>query len=168
MNIVTKFTVATEQGMDALLMLTKELAIEKFSSLLEQKVMDHYVAENFNEYALTLEVNSMSNQWLVVYADDLPAGYAKLTSKGERPLALNGKRAIRIADFGVLKKYTDPAIRNSLLEKCLAVCKPYESIWMREYVKNPLIEFFESNGFTRQKEACQLDEMPLPSVDLIA
>ncbi|MBN9381033.1 MAG: N-acetyltransferase [Chitinophagaceae bacterium] len=167
MNIITKFTVATEQGIDALLMLTKELTLEKFSSLLEQKVIDNYIAESFNEHALFVEINSMSNQWLVVYVDGNPAGYARITSKGKKPQVLDRKRAIRIADFGVLKKYSEPAIRDSLFAKCFSVCKSYEGAWINEYVGNPLIEFFECKGFVRQQEDYRFDELPLVSVCFI-
>ncbi|WP_212005179.1 N-acetyltransferase [Chitinophaga sp. HK235] len=168
MNIITKFTVVTKQGMEALLMLTKELAIEKYSTLLEQKVLDSYILKNFNEQALVAEINSISNQWLIVYVDDQPAGYACITSKGKRPQPLEGKRAARIVDFGVLKKYPAPAVRDALLEKCLTVCKPYENVWITEYADNPLIELFENKGFARQHTTGQLDELPLASVCLIA
>jgi ribosomal protein S18 acetylase RimI-like enzyme len=168
MNIITKFTVATEQGMNVLLTLTRELAMEKFSSLMEQKLIDSYISKNFNQQTLINELNSMSNQWLVTYVDDNPAGYARITSKGKRPSVLDGKRAIRIADFGISKKYQDPTISNTLLEKCLNVCKPYEGIWINEYAQNPVIKLFENKGFARQKEPCQLDELPLASVCLIA
>ena len=168
MNIITKFTVATEQGMDTLLMLTRELAIEKFSSMLDRQTLADYVAANFNRQTLVTELNSMSNQWLVTYVDDNPAGYARITLKGKKPLSLDRKRVIRIADFGVLKKYPEKEISDSLLEKCFTVCKPYEGVWINEYIQNPLIELFESKGFVRQPEAFQLDELPLESVCLIA
>ena len=168
MNIITKFTVASEKGLETLLMLTKELAIEKYSTLLEQKVLDSYISRKFNAQALIAEVNSMSNQWLVVYVDDQPAGYACLTSKGKRPKALEGKGAIRIMDFGVLKQYLTSAVTEVLLEKCLSVCKSYANAWIVEYVDNPLVEVFENKGFKRQQESSQLDELPLASVCLIA
>lgn len=150
-------------------MLTKELAIEKFSSLLNQQVLNQYIMTNFNEQALIAELNNWSNQWLVVYVDNQPAGYARITTKGQKPLVLDHKRAIRIADFGVLSSYLQPAVSDSLLEKCLTVCKSYEGmgIWINEYSQNPLIELFERKGFTRQPESYQFDELPLASVCLI-
>jgi len=166
-NIITKFTVVTEQGIDALLLLTKEIAIEKFSSLLPVQILESYIAESFNEKTLIVEVNSMANQWLIVYAGDKPAGYARITSKGRRPEFLDQKRIIRIADFGVLKKYTDPAIRQTLFEKCLSVCKSYEGVWINEYLENPLTGFFESEGFVREEDVYQMDELPLASVCLV-
>lgn len=167
MNIITKFTVATEQAVDTLSMLTRELAIEKFSAIIDQRMLADYIATNFNEKVLVSELNSMSNQWLVVYVDDNPAGYARITSKGKKPESLDNKRSVRIADFGVLKKYPEQAI-SSLLEKCLTVCKSYEGVWINEYLQNPLIEFFENKGFSKQPETFQLDELPLESVCLTA
>ncbi|ACU64097.1 GNAT family N-acetyltransferase [Chitinophaga pinensis] len=167
MNIITKFTLSTKPGIDVLLMLTKALAIEKYSSILEEKLLTRYIAQNFNKEALIAETNNMSNQWLVVYVDDQPAGYARITSKGKRPGILDGKRAIHIADFGVLQKYTEAAVKDSLIEKCLIVCRSFEGIWINEHSSSPLIGFFESNGFFPQKETFQLDELPISSVCLI-
>lgn len=167
MNIITKFTVATEEGIDVLVMLTRQLAIEKFSAIADGSMLDQYIDKNFNKKVLVAELNSMSNQWLVVYVNDQPAGYARITSKGKKPALLDNKRSVRIADFGVLKIYPEQ-VKNSLLEKCLTVCKPYEGIWVNEYVHNPLIEFFEKNGFFKQQQPAQLDELALESVYLIA
>lgn len=168
MNIVTKFTVVTQQGMDALLMLTKEIAKEKYSSLVEKQVLDNYIATNFSEQPLVAAMNSISNQWLVVYADSEPAGYACITTNGKRPQGLEGKRAVRIKDFGVLHKYQFPAVNNSLLEKCLAVCKAYENVWLTEYVGNPLLGLFEEKGFVRQEGIGQSGELPLAWISLVA
>lgn len=166
-KIITKFTVVTEQGIDALLMLTKTIALEKFSNLLPAEELEKYIAENFSEKNLIVEVNSMSNQWLVVYADDKPAGYVRITSKGKRPERLDHKRMIRIADFGVLEEYTDPAVRKSLFNKCLTVCTSYDAVWINEYAENPLIGFFEAEGFLRQAGVFEHDELSLTSVCLI-
>jgi hypothetical protein len=166
-KIITKFTVATEQGMYALLMLTREIATEKFSHLLNEQTLEKYIATNFNRERLIVEVNSMSNQWLVVYVDDEPAGYARITSKGKAPAALDNNRVIRIADFGILNKYQDPAVRHSLFDKCIMVCKPYEALWINEYAENPLLNFFETAGFVRQEMKGQMDELPLSAVYLI-
>ncbi|WP_158798782.1 N-acetyltransferase [Pedobacter sp. L105] len=166
-KIITKFTIATEQGMDTLLYLTQTIAREKFLSLVPKEKVENYLSENFSEKTLTVEVNSMSNQWLVVYTNDKPVGFARITSKGERPKNIAHMRAIRIADFGVIKEYTNPAIRQSLFDKCLAVCKSYEAVWMIEYSGNPFIDFFESEGFAKQKETMELDELQLCAVCLI-
>jgi hypothetical protein len=167
MNIITKFTLGSGAGRDTLLQLTKELAIEKYATLLDEKSLTSYIDKNFSPQTLIAETNNMSNQWLVVYVDDVPAGYAYITSKGKRPESLEGKRAMRIADFGILQKYQEAAVRDALFEKCLQICKSLEGIWMIEYVANPLIAYFESKGFSRQKTDAQPAELPLEYVSLI-
>lgn len=166
-KIITKFTIATEQGLNILLMLTREIANEKFSNLLAVQVLDKYIADNFSEKNLIVEVNSMSNQWLVVYTDDEPAGYVRITSKGKRPERLEQKRSIRIADFGILNKYTDPMIRQSLFDKCMTVCKSYEALWINEYPENTLLDFFEMEEFIKENDNWQHDELHLASVCFI-
>lgn len=167
MNIKAKFTVATEQSLDILVKLTRQLAIEKFSMLLDPQVMENYITQYFNAKALVVELNSMSNQWLVVYVDDQPVGYAQITSKGKRTSYLEEKRAIRIANFGILKQYNLPEVCDVLFQKCLSVCRSYEVIWIHEYIQSPWIELFENNGFSRKKETYQLDELPLTSLYLM-
>jgi len=167
MNIVTKFTIASHEGIETLSMLTRELAREKFSALLETPVIDTYIDQYFNRKTLVDEINSMSNEWLTVYVNDHPAGYAKITSKGKAPLLLEHKRVVRIAEFGILKKYPEHEVRNALFEKCLSVCKRREGIWVNEYPESPVIDFFESKGFLKQPESCQLEELPLASVCLV-
>jgi len=163
MNIITKFTVATEQGMEALLMLTKTLALQKFAQLLEPAELERYIIENFNAKTLVNEINSMSNQWLVVYVDDQPMGYARITSKGKKPISVGSKRAIRIADFGVCQHQAQQQIMTSLIDKCLAVCSTYEAIWINEPIGNSLIGLFEQKGFIRQPGISRFDELPLES-----
>jgi len=165
-DITTKFTIATERGIGVLLNLTQTIVREKFSALLPMESIESYLSQTFNEKALMVEVNSMSNQWLVVYKNEKAVGFARITSKGERPKTIFQKRVIRIADFGIVKEYTDPAIRQSLFDKCLSVCKGYEVVWINEYLENPLISFFESEGFTKQEGNAKLDELPLQSVCL--
>lgn len=167
MNIITKFTVASDEGINTLTTLTKDLAKEKLSSILDQKMLEAYINKHFNTKQLVAELNDLSNQWLVVYADNHPAGYAKITSYGKKPQSLENKRAIRIADFAVLKKYSAIEIKKTLFEKCLSVCKHLEGVWINEYLSSPFIEFFESNGFARQLETCRQDDLELPSICLV-
>lgn len=163
MNIITKFTVATEQVIEALSMLTKTLALEKFGSLVEPAELDNYIVDSFNSKTLVNEINSMSNQWLVVYANDQPMGYARITSKGQKPDGLAGKRVIRIADFGVCQHEALQQMEVSLMDKCLAVCSTYDVIWINEPLRSSLIGLFEQNGFVKQPGISRLDGLNLES-----
>ncbi|MEH6305916.1 GNAT family N-acetyltransferase [Olivibacter sp. CPCC 100613] len=167
MRIVTKFTVGTEQGINDLIELTSTIATEKFKHLLDSSTLENYISVHFNEEELIREINSLSNQWLIVYVEDKAVGYARLTSKGERPAHLSQQRLIRIADFGVLPNYHEQTVKKSLLDKCESVAKSYKLAWINEYLENPLLGFFEANGFFREKGVYQMEELPLASTHLI-
>jgi hypothetical protein len=107
-TIITKFTIATEKGIHDLLFLTEAMARERFAQKLSSEELESYISKNFNKGALTVDLNSMSNQYLTVYVDNEPAGYARITSRGVRPEAFDSKTLARIADFGILAKYNDP------------------------------------------------------------
>jgi hypothetical protein len=166
-NIKTKFTVVTGDEIDTLMLLTKNIALAKFSALVQSDLLERYIAENYTEKTLITEVNSMSNQWLVVYADGQPAGYARITSKGRSPELPASQTRICIADFGLLEDCHTPEVRASLMDKCLAVCRSYGVIWINEYENNPLLSFFEESGFIRLEQDAQLEGLPLDSVYLI-
>ncbi|MGJ1386917.1 N-acetyltransferase [Sphingobacterium spiritivorum] len=167
MKIITKFVIATEQDIERLSLLAKDISTEKFSSVVEEKQLRTYLAANFNEKHLLKEVNSLSNQWLMVSVDDRPAGFARITSKGIRPDMCSRKRMIRIADFGILKAYANTTASDSLLQKCLALCRSYDSIWIAEYVEDSLKEYFERNAFITLHNSGEHEGLPLPSVYML-
>ncbi|WP_104381616.1 N-acetyltransferase [Sphingobacterium sp. HMA12] len=167
MNIVTKFALATDESVDILLELIKELATEKFSSILDKASVQLYIEKYYDRKYFISEINSMSNQWLVVYVDDKAVGYAKVTSRGKVPQALKERRSIRIGDFSILRKFSQDEIRESLFQKCFSISKHVDGIWINEYLGNPMIEFFENKGFLREAGPWEFDEIALPSVCLI-
>lgn len=166
MNVIAKFTIATDEATKMLLTLTKDLAYEKFSSILDHRIIVSYIEEQFNPKYLVSEMNSMSNQWITVYVDDKPVGYAKITSRGKTPQLLEDKRALRIADFAILKSYPEENIKKVLLKKCLSACERVEAIWINEYFESPVLSFFENNGFQRLSEKSHHDDLNLSSIYL--
>jgi hypothetical protein len=165
--IITKFTIATHESIIIMHELCKAIAYEKFSGRVEESVLEQYIAKNFNERELKDEMNSMSNQWLTVYYDGEPAGYARITSKGIQSELFGGKRLIRLADYGILNKFKDTAANQSLFDKCLSTCQSYEGIWLNEYLENPMLDFFERNNFIRKQYSEGSFELPLSSVYLV-
>jgi len=166
-KIVTKFTIGNKEGFDALFFISTTIAKEKFVGKLDGQEFGDYINRNFNESELLTELNSLSNQYLIVYVNDEPAGYAKVTSKGTRPAIFEGKTLARIADFGVLEKYSDPLIQKSLFEKCLAISTAQQAVWISEYENNPYLDFFESYGFKQNTDIIAPQELPLPPVYLV-
>ena len=167
-KIQTKFTIATDDGVRIIKALSSNLATEKFSMLLDEAALAEYIQNNYSDRQLIDGMNALGNQWLVVYKDDEPAGYCRITDKGTKPAELAGKRTARIADFGILKKFRDDeAVRKSLLDKCINISRNIDAIWIHEYASNPDLSFFESNQFEKTNAEGQPFELPLPSVWLI-
>jgi hypothetical protein len=129
--------------------------------------LEEYIQNNFNDDVLRVEMNSMSNQYLVVYVDGEPAGYARVTSKGKRPEIFEGQTLARIADFFVLNKYADWQVKKRLFEKCLSVCSMQQIIWISEFDSNPDLEFFGDYGFTKNTEILRELEFGLNPVHLV-
>jgi hypothetical protein len=151
-KIVTKFIIGNEQGINDLLVITSTTARERFKGKVPDQELENYINANFSKDALMVELNSMSNQYLMVYTDDEPAGYVRVTSKGTRPEFFAKKTLARIADFGVLAKYNDPLISKSLFEKGLSISNMQQVIWISEFEGSPYLDFFESYGFKRNSE----------------
>jgi hypothetical protein len=163
-KIITKFTIGTEEGINDLLLISREIARERFTGKVPEQKLEDYIDTNFNKEVLMIELNSMSNQYLIVYADDKAAGYAKVSSKGIRPEIFEGKTLTKIADFGVSGKYNDALIRKSLFEKCLSISTMQQVIWISEFEGSPYLDFFESYGFKREVKITLAQELSLPAV----
>lgn len=166
-TIITKFTIGNKDGFDALFFISTAIAKEKFAGMIKDQELEDYLNRCFSETELMTELNSLSNQYLIVYVNDEPAGYAKVTSKGIRPAIFEGKTLARIANFGVLQKYNDPLIRKALFEKCLAISTAQQAVWISEYENNPYLDFFESYGFKRNNDIIAPQELPFPPVYLV-
>ncbi|MES2276317.1 MAG: N-acetyltransferase [Bacteroidota bacterium] len=166
-KIITKFTIGTEQGISDLLFLSTEIAREQFAGKIPDQELENYISRNFSKGTLMIELNSMSNQYLIVYVDDEPAGYARVTSKGARSELFGSKTLVRIADLGILTKYNDPSISKSLFEKCLSISTMPQVIWISEYETNVYLDLFKSYGFKRNVEISVPMELPLIPVYLV-
>jgi hypothetical protein len=166
-KIVTKFIIGNEQGINDLLVITSTTARERFKGKVPDQELENYIDANFSKDALMVELNSMSNQYLMVYADDEPAGYVRVTTKGTRPEFFAKKTLARIADFGVLAKYTDPLISKSLFEKSLSISSMRQVVWISEFEDSPYLDFFESYGFKRNIEISVPKVLPIQPVYLV-
>ena len=166
-TIVTSFCIGTEECKQTLSFLSAATTREKYTGKVSPAQLKDYIQKKFSTGALHVDMNSLSNQFLVVYAEGEPAGFARVTSKGSRPEMLYGKSIMRIADFAVLKKYDDIEVKRSLFEKCLSVCGLQQFIWIGEYDQNPDLDFFTSYGFVKNTEVTGVNELGLPLVYMV-
>jgi hypothetical protein len=166
-RIVTNSCIGTEQDLKLLMHIGAAAARERYAEKVPVDQLETYIQDNFNYHALRIEANSMANQFLVVWANGEVAGYARVTTKGQRPEMLHGKSVIRIADFRVLERFSEIAVKRSLFEKCLCLCNAQQITWISEFSENADMVFFESYGFVSNKDMMGTNDLGLPVVYLL-
>ncbi|MBB2151610.1 GNAT family N-acetyltransferase [Pedobacter gandavensis] len=168
-KIKTKFTIASEEGIALLQMLGEKRGQEKYASILDTTQLENYLYDKFNTATIINNLNTFSNQLIVVYVADQPAGYAYLSGNGNVPDDLQDKRMIHLEDFEVLQEYQGSGAKEVLMEKCLSVGKSYEAIKIRENAEEmEMIAFYEQYGFQqRPSPEISIAGKTFPSVILI-
>lgn len=149
--IKTKFTVASEEGVGVYRELAGKSIWQKYGAVVKAATIELHLDAQLNWERIVSELNTFSNQLVVVYVDDQPAGYAFLKGSGHTPEVLKNKRNICIAEFEVLDEYLAGKAKTVLLEKCLNICKSYEAIWFCEQDnQQEMIQLFTAYGFYRE------------------
>lgn len=168
-KIITKFTIASEEGIALLQTLGEKRGQEKYTGLLDTAQLEHYLFEKFNTPTIINNLNTFSNQLIVVYVGDQPAGYAYLSGNGNAPEAFKDKRLLYLEDFEILDAYKESAAGKILMEKCLNVSKSYEALKTTENTNAPeMISFYEEYGFQEKgQEEIGIAGVTFPSVILI-
>jgi hypothetical protein len=163
-RITTNFCINTEQDRKTISFISRATAREKYSGKVPEADLEAWIEKNFNDHALRIELNNFSNQFLVVYVDDELAGYARVTTKGERPEIFSDRSVIRIADFAVLQKFNGTEAKKSLFEKCLRLCSTQQTVWISEYEGNPDMDLFSDYGFVKNAAIRGVNELGLALV----
>jgi hypothetical protein len=166
-SIVTKFMIGTEQGRDTIAFIGAATTREKYRGKVAEDQLETFIRNKFDNDVLHAEMNNLSNQYIVVYADGVPAGYARVTSKGIRPQIFAKRTLVRIADFRVLDKFNELKIKKSLFDKCVSVCNAQQVIWISECRDNTDLGFFESYGFKKNEEIDEPHELGLNATYMV-
>jgi hypothetical protein len=166
-TIITKFIIGGDEGISLLSALGATTAREKYGKIIQESKLEAYVLKRFSLSMLAREMNSLSNQFLVVYSNDEPAGYAWITSGGERPAAFAGKTVARIVEFGILREFDNDAVRKNLVEKCLSVCAMQQIVWVCEYDESREIDRWQQFGFQKEAGITATHQLGLAPVYLV-
>ncbi|MDR2274743.1 MAG: hypothetical protein LBF27_27800 [Sphingobacterium sp.] len=165
MNLQTKFTIASEEGLKMLFLLKKEHIQQMYGNQVDAEDLRNYLDEQLSNQNAADQLNNLSTQLITVFADAEPAGYA-LIKQALAPEALKGIKAINYASFYILEKYDSQAIRECLWKKCLSVTNFYNAFWIELLQNDPLIPFFEDCGF-KINQLSQLEPFGKKSVVMI-
>lgn len=165
MNIISKFTVGSEQGIDQLFDLKRTELKQMYGNIIEPLQLDTYIESQLDRRNAINELNDLNTQMIIVFVDNEPAGYAVMKSTFHQPKILSEKKAVQISSFFILQEYDTPETRQSLWQKCLSVTRSYHH-WIEVLQTNPLITFLESCEF-KIDEQLRMEPFDIPSYSMI-
>ncbi|MDM1406750.1 hypothetical protein [Myroides sp. DF42-4-2] len=145
MSILSKFTIATEEGLRILFQFREAQLRGMYASKVEEDQFNQYLRQQLDHKETILELNDLSTQMLTVYKDEIPAGYAMIKQVDQPALAEN--KVINLTSFYLLPDFDQEEVRASLWSKTLSLTRQYDAIWMEVLQDNPLLPHYKAWGF---------------------
>ena len=165
--IKTKYIVANESGITQLQKLASSLLTERLTNKVDSKTLNQYIQKHYNTETIIKDLNDFSNQCLIVYSGETPAGFAFFSDKKKAPHFLERKKIKYLVHFEVSSMYANTPVMQVLLEKCINVSKTYDALWLTEPVDSDRLPYFLSYGFVKQKPVNHMNGLPVESLILI-
>lgn len=114
--------------------------------------MKLYLERNFNIQKITEEIGDAANVFLLAYAGDNIAGYAKVRATAENPEGLNAMYALEIERIYVVKEFMGMHVGKALMEACLRHGREngHDVVWLGVWEFNTrALKFYEQWGFEK-------------------
>lgn len=160
MEVISKFTIGSDEGVDNLFTVIKSSINNTYKELVSEEQIKEYIAD-WDPRRMINELNDLSNQLIITYADQHPIGYGIVKSGSSYPGFSEEKRITEL-NFVILKEYDSSEIRESLWKKCRMAASFTDIIWTNLLMEDPLLDFFKESGFV-VKENSQAYPFQLPS-----
>ncbi len=160
MEVISKFTIGSDEGVDDLFTIIKSSVNTTYKGLIPEEEIKEYI-EGWDPRKMINELNNLSNQLIITYADHKPVGYGILKSGSGYPGFSEGKRFTEL-HFVIIPEYNTPEIRESLWKKCRTAASFTDIIWTNILPQDPLLEFLKETGFT-VKENAKAEPFQIPS-----
>ncbi|MFP3834050.1 hypothetical protein [Chryseobacterium sp. SIMBA_028] len=160
MEVISKFTIGSDQGVDDLFTVITSSISNTYKNLISEENLKKYI-ENWDPRKMINELNNLSNQLIITYADQKPVGYGILKSGSAYPGFSEDKRITEL-NFVILQEYNLSEIRESLWKKSKSATAFTDILWTNIFTEDPLLEFFKESGFVI-KENSQTNPFLLPS-----
>ncbi|KMQ64799.1 hypothetical protein ACM46_11265 [Chryseobacterium angstadtii] len=147
MSIISKFTVGSEEGISDLITIIDSSVYTMHKGLVPEEDLKTYIKNNIDPRKMINDLNDLSNQLIITYIDEKPAGYSILKSSSGHPALPEDKRATQIS-FVILPEFDSPEARESLWKKSRAAASFTDIIWMNIMNHDPLSTFLKESGFS--------------------
>ncbi|MGQ8869534.1 hypothetical protein [Myroides sp. TSA_177.3] len=151
MSIISKFTIATEEGLAVLFQLREAQIRNLYTSSTDTASLNQYIAQQLDHKETILELNDLSTQMLTVYNKEIPAGYVMI-KQVDQPAVLADKKVINLASFYIEPNQNQEEVRASLWNKTLSLTRQYDAIWLEVLQHDPLLPYYKAWGFEISEE----------------
>lgn len=151
MSIISKFTIATEEGLAVLFQLREAQIRNLYTSSTDTASLNQYITQQLDHKETILELNDLSTQMLTVYNKEIPAGYVMI-KQVDQPAVLADKKVINLASFYIEPNQNQEEVRASLWNKTLSLTRQYDAIWLEVLQHDPLLPYFKAWGFEISEE----------------
>ncbi len=146
MDIISKFTVGSEEGISDLITIIDSSIYSLHRELVSEEDIKKYIHHEIDPRKMINDLNDLSNQLIIMYADQKPIGYSIIKSGTLHPGIPEGKRATEIS-FVILSEFDTPETRQSLWKKCRSAVSFTDVIWINILDHDPLADFLKEYGF---------------------
>jgi hypothetical protein len=164
MNIVSKFTIGSDEGIDNLFDVIRPSVSSLYKGLVPEEDIKNHIL-HLDRRKVINDLNDLSNQLIMSYQDDQPIGYSILKTGSGYPGLSEEKRATELS-FVILQEYNSPEARQSLWKKCRAAVAFTDVVWINMLINDPLVDFLKESGFSIAEET-HSGPFQLPSYLLI-
>ncbi|AZB17187.1 hypothetical protein EG352_05090 [Chryseobacterium indologenes] len=164
MDIISKFTVGSEEGISDLITILDSSVYALHKDFVSEEDIKKY-KNGIDPRKMINDLNDLSNQLIMTYADQQPVGYSIIKSGSVYPGIQEGKRSTEIS-FVILPGFDSPETRDSLWKKCRSAVSFTDILWINMLSHDPLLEFLKEMGFTAVSDS-QAGPFQLPSHILI-
>ncbi|MBT2622677.1 MULTISPECIES: hypothetical protein [Chryseobacterium] len=147
MEIISKFTVGSDQGIDNLFAVMRPYIRNAYHENISPEKIEEYLSEHVEYRKMINILNDLSTQLIMVFADNEPVGYCLFKSGSTYSGSSEGKRMTEIIDFAILPEYDQPEVRQSLWSKSRSAITFTDSIWISIAENSPIISFLKDHGF---------------------
>jgi hypothetical protein len=151
MSIISKFTIATEEGLAVLFQLREAQIRNLYATSTDTASLNQYIAQQLDHKETILELNDLSTQMLTVYNKEIPAGYVMI-KQVDQPAVLADKKVINLASFYIEPNQNQEEVRASLWNKTLSLTRQYDAIWLEVLQHDPLLPYYKAWGFEISEE----------------
>lgn len=147
MEIVSKFVIGSDQGVDELFDVKKAFIKNLYQEIVAPEIIENYIKEHFDHRKMINILNDFSNQLIMVYTDQQPVGYCFFQTGSFYPDADENQKMTAITEFSILQEYDLPEVRLSLWNKVKSAIQFADSIWINIMENNSQIQFFKDQKF---------------------